>query len=110
MATYYVLPPRAVIGDRLADVLSGLLPGVTWDGGGRARLAEVLLEALQELPGVYVLSRDDLPTGAATEPALVDGFGAAAGDDVVEVRPAARAGEFASRRWRIASFAEHVLS
>ncbi len=110
MATFFVLPPRAVVGDRLADALAGLLPGLSWDGGGRARLAEVLLEALEGLPGVYVISRDDLPTGAAAEPALIDGFGAMAGDDIVEVRPAARAGEFTSRRWRIASFAEHILS
>jgi hypothetical protein len=101
MSTFYLLPPRAAVGDRIADALSALLPGHGLDVAGRARLAELLLEALAELPDVYLVTRDDLPAGEPAERALIDGFGAAAGDEVVEVRPAARPGEFASRRWRI---------
>lgn len=101
MSTFYVLPPRAAVGDRLADALATLLPGLPWDAAGRSRLAEAVLEALQGRPDLFLVCRDELPPDEAPERALVDGFGASAGDEVVEVRPAARAGEFASRRWRI---------
>jgi hypothetical protein len=103
MSTFYLLPPRAVLGDRLADVLAGLLPGASWDVAARARLAEVLLEALEGSVNGFVVPREDLPPGEPAESALVDGYGAAPGDEVVEVRAAARPGEFSSRRWPIRS-------
>jgi hypothetical protein len=102
MSTFYLLPPRAVVGDRLADLFTVLLPGMNWDVAGRSGLAEVFLEALAGRADVFLVSRDELPPSEAIEQALIDGFGAEPGDEVVEVRPAARAGEFASRRWRIA--------
>jgi len=101
MSTFYLLPPRAAVGDRLADSLGALVPGLGLDAAGRSRLAEVVLEALQGRPDVFLVTRDDLPAGEAPERALIDGYGAEAGDEVVEVRPAARPGELASRRWRI---------
>ncbi len=101
MSTFYLLPPRAVVGDRLADALTALIPGVGFDAAGRSRLAEILLETLAARDDVYLVPRDDLTPGVAPEIALIDGYGASAGDEVVEVRPAARPGEFASRRWRI---------
>jgi hypothetical protein len=101
MSTFYLLPPRGVVGDRLADALSALLPGLGLDVAGRTHLAELVLEAFRERPDVFLVTRDDLPGGEVPERALIDGYGATTGDEVVEVRPAARPGEFASRRWRI---------
>ena len=101
MSTFYLLPPRVVVGDRLGDALTVLLPGVSLDSEGRARVAEVVLESLQGQLDVYLVPRDELPGGEVPERALIDGYGATPGDEVVEVRPAARPGEFASRRWRI---------
>src|SRR5262245_20257473 len=81
MSTFYVLPPRPALEDRLADCLGPLLPGLGWapprPGGGR--LADLLLEALAPASDVYLVCRDELPPGAAAEQALVDGFGAGAG-------------------------------
>jgi hypothetical protein len=97
------------VGDQFAQFLQTLLPGLDWDVAGRAQLAEVLTTAAQasggEAPGddVYVLYRDDLPPGEFLPRALLDGFGAEEGDEVVEVRPAGRAGEMTARRWRITS-------
>jgi hypothetical protein len=101
MSTFYLLPTRATVGDRIADLIAPLVPGLALDVAGRTRLAEQLLEALCDVPDVFIVPRDELPHGEAPERALIDGFGALAGDEVVEVRPAARPGEFASRRWRI---------
>jgi hypothetical protein len=101
MATFYLVPPRAVLGDRLADALAALLPGLGLDAGQRSRLAEAVLEALEGRPDVFVVGRDELPPGESAQRALIDGYGAEAGDEVVEVRPAARPGEFTSRRWPI---------
>jgi hypothetical protein len=102
MSTFYLLPTRAAVGDRFADLLGALLPGLSLDARGRSRLADVVLQSLQADPDVFFVPRDELPFGEAAERALIDGYGASAGDEVVEVRPAARAGEFVSRRWRIA--------
>ena len=101
MSLYYLLPPRGVLADRLADSLQALLPGVDWPIDARRRLAEVVETAMAGRADVYVVHRDELPTGAAAEAALVDGFGAASGDEVVEVRPGGKPGEFHSRRWRV---------
>jgi hypothetical protein len=101
MSTFYLLPPRAVLGDRLADVLAVLLPGTNWDVAQRARLADVLLEVIEDCPDVFVVPREDLPVGEPAQSALIEGYGAARGDEVVEVRATARAGEFTSRRWAI---------
>jgi hypothetical protein len=48
-----------------------------------------------------VIYREDLPREETAAQALVNGFGAEAGDEVVEVRPGGRPGEITTRRWRI---------
>jgi hypothetical protein len=80
MATFYLLPPRACLDDALAAFLGKLLPGLpvpadTWD-----RFADRFAR-----PGVYLVSRDNLPDATPLPAALADGFGAEPGDRVVEV-------------------------
>jgi hypothetical protein len=107
VSLFYVLPPRAVLGDSLADLLHAFFPGLTWDEAGRRSLAEALAPTALELTtahtggarDVYVVHREDLPTGEALARALTDGYGAESGDEVIEVRPGARAGEMTTRRW-----------
>jgi hypothetical protein len=105
MALFYLLPPRPFLGERVAGFLQTFLPGLDWDGARRPELAEVFTDALSaRRPGgadVYVVYREDLPAGEAPARALVDGFGAEAGDEVVEVRPGPRPGEVLTRRWRV---------
>lgn len=96
MATFYLLPARGVLGDHLADALGGCLPGVDWTTTARQRLAELLVLTLELRDEVFLVFRDELPRGAAPESALIDGYGAEPGDEVVEVRPG-----LTSRRWRI---------
>ena len=101
MSIFYLMPPRPFLGDRFADFLQTLFPGLAWDSAARSSLAETLGEAAAARDGVYVIYRDDLPREEAPDQALVNGFGAEPGDEVVEVRPGGRAGEVATRRWRI---------
>jgi hypothetical protein len=103
MALFFLLPPRAHLADHLANALHDWLPGHTLTVADRQRLCACVCEALAG-DEVYLIHREDLPAGERAEPALVDGYGAAPGDEIVEVRPAARAGEFHSRRWRIGEF------
>jgi hypothetical protein len=101
MSIFYLMPPRPFVGDRFADFLQNLFPGLAWDSTSRTNLAELLGEAAGENEGIYVIYREDLPREESPVQALVDGFGAEAGDEVVEVRPGGRPGEIITRRWRV---------
>src|SRR5262245_52158859 len=102
MALFYLLPPRPLLGDRLATVLEGLLPGLAWDCRARSYLADLLRTLAEDRPDVFVVYREDLPEAELPERVLVDGYGAEPGDEVIEVRPGVGPGAFHARRWRIA--------
>jgi hypothetical protein len=101
VSTFYLLPPRPLLGDRVADFLLTVLPGLAWDSSMRANLAEAIAAAAAAHENVHVVFRDDLPADESAAAALVDGFGADAGDEVVEVRPTGASGGLTSRRWRV---------
>jgi hypothetical protein len=101
MSTFYLLPPRPLLGDRFADFLQTLFPGLDWDCDMRANLADALGEAACSRPGVFVVYREDLPDGEMPARALADGFGAESGDEVIEVRPGLSPREMTARRWRV---------
>ena len=101
MSIFYLMPPRPFLGDRFADFLQTLFPGLAWDSTSRVDLAELLGDAAAERENVYVIYRDDFPRELALTQALIDGFGAEAGDEVVEVRPGSRPGEITTRRWQV---------
>jgi hypothetical protein len=101
MAVFYLLPPRSFLGDRLAALVQGVLPGIDCDVAARLRLVEACLAALGDRADVFVVFRDELPAGEAPGRALVDSFGAEPGDEVVEVRPGGRPGETVTSRWSI---------
>jgi hypothetical protein len=101
MSLFYLMPPRPFLGDRFADFLQTVFPGLDWDSSSRLSLAEMLGEAAVEHDGVYVIYRDELPGGESPTVALVNGFGAEPGDEIVEVRPGGRPGEIVTRRWRV---------
>jgi hypothetical protein len=101
VSTFYLLPPRPLLGRHFADYLQSLLPGVNWDGSVWRDLADVLAGAVARRADVFIVHREDLPPGEEPQRALIDGFGAEAGDQVIELRPGPRPGELISRRWHI---------
>jgi hypothetical protein len=103
VSTFYLLPPRPLLGDRVADFLQTVLPGLDWDRAMRTNLAEAVAAAAEAHGDVHVVFRDDLPPGEFPAVALADGFGAETGDEVVEVRPTGIAGGLTALRWSINS-------
>ena len=85
MATFYVLPPRLQIGRLFGEYLESVFPGARWHPSTWRDLAEALGAAAQCHPEVYVVYREDLPELVDTSSALREDFGAAPGDEVVEV-------------------------
>jgi hypothetical protein len=88
VSTFYLLPPRPLLGQQFAAFLQGCFPGLSWNTGTRAELAEWLGATAQKQSDVYVVFREDLPEGINLTKTLVDDFGATVGDEVVEVQEA----------------------
>jgi hypothetical protein len=85
MSTFYVLPPRPILGERFAAFLRLVFPGLEWDA---AALGDFLGGTAVGRPDVFVVHREDLPPGEPVARALADAFGAEPGDEVIEVRAA----------------------
>jgi hypothetical protein len=101
MSTFYLLPPRPLLGEYFAGFLRAVFPGLSWDGVTYANLGEALGHAALCHPDVFVVYREELPEGETTAHALRDGYGAEPGDEIIEVRPGPRPGEVTARRWRV---------
>lgn len=95
MCQFYLLPPRAVLGRRLAATLGIAIP----DSGDEAwrSFADSLMDAMASV-GIYVVYRDELPPGEEPARALADGYGAEAGDEIIEISGDAA---LTTRCWRI---------
>ena len=96
MSTFYLLPPRPQLGLQFVRFLEGYFPDLHWNAAQRAELAEALGATACSQPGVVVIFREDLPEGGELKQVLGADFGAAAGDEVVEVAANAL------QRWSIA--------
>ena len=101
MSTFYVLPPRRFLGQHLVGFLAAWLPGLDWDAISRHELAELAAGIAARSADVYVLHREDVPDGEDVTAALIDGFGAQQGDEVIEVRAGVGPGGLSARRWRV---------
>lgn len=101
MSTFYLLPSRPQLGEYFAAYLRMWFPGIDWQSRAWPHLAETLGGMAGDQPDVYVIYREDLPEGEEPAQALLDGFGAEAGDEVVEIVPEAE--RLTARRWRLAA-------
>jgi hypothetical protein len=96
VSTFYLLPPRPLLGQQFARFLQGCFPGLTWNAGTRMELAELLGSTAQQQTDVYVVFREDVAENADLRQTLINDFGATTGDEVVEV-----AGTGAASRWQV---------
>jgi len=101
MSTFYLLPPSSLVAESLVGYLNAFLPGLPLARRIQESVAEALLSAATDQPEVYVVYREELPEGEDTAQALMEVFGAEAGDEVVEFRSGARLGETRIHRWRL---------
>jgi hypothetical protein len=105
VSTFYLLPPRPYLGECFAHYLQGLFPGLTWDPDVWPNLAEGLASTATCRRDVFVVYREDLPEEEDLPQALVNGFGAEAGDEIIELRASGRPGAWVVQRWHIAQAA-----
>jgi hypothetical protein len=101
MSTFYLLPPRALLGARFSDFFKTMFPGLEWSRSAWADIVETLSAMASRHPDVYVIHRDDLPEGEEPAQALANGFGAEVGDEVIEVSAGAEPGALSARRWQL---------
>src|SRR5262245_41370678 len=100
MATFYILPPRELVGEILLGSLRTWLPGFDVDPRRRMAFVDELFEALVSGDTeTYVLHREDVPPDADMVEVLRHGYGAAAGDRVVEVASGSRPERPRVRSW-----------
>jgi len=101
VSTFYLLPPRPILGQRFADYLELYFPRLLWPQASWSELGDALGAAIACHPDVYVVYREDLPADEDKQRALSEIFGAAEGDEVIEVKSSHRTGELTSKRWRM---------
>jgi hypothetical protein len=100
VSTFFVLPPRPLLARAYAEFLATVLPGVSLSHVTWGDVADALAAVLRQGQDVFLLHREDLPDGEDPARALVDGFGAEPGDEVVEVPATVPVGA-PVRRWRL---------
>ena len=96
MSVFYILPSPGFLGKAFERHLHLLFPGLTWDEIFLKLLVGHVLEVTARHAGVYLIQQHELPEQEDVEQALVDGFGAEPGDELIEMHAGARMGE-----WRI---------
>jgi hypothetical protein len=101
MSTFYLMPPRPVFEDSLAQFLQTWLPGLAVPARAGADVTDLLQSDLERRAIAFLVFREDLPDDAEPTDALRDGFGAEAGDRVIEMHLAGRSGEVVARSWTV---------
>ncbi len=98
MATFYVLPPRHLVGQRFGDLLISLFPGTRFNREDWPELAEILTRSIQG-QGAYIVYREELDDDLSVRDALLRDFGAALDDDIIEVRFGPGLAQFIHECW-----------
>jgi hypothetical protein len=102
MATFYVLPPRAVLGECLARFLRPFIPGVPVNRELCADLIDSLVAAASG-ENACILHREELPEGHDMSEALRDACGAEDGDQIILVNVGPKPDEPRVRVWTLAA-------
>ncbi|MFN4257875.1 MAG: hypothetical protein ACK4RK_01155 [Gemmataceae bacterium] len=101
MATFYLLPPRPALRQDLDAYLQRWFPGLSCPAERLAELMDLCGAIATQAADVFIVHREDLPLGEDAVQALRDGFGAEAGDEIIEIRAGQRPGELHAHRCRV---------
>jgi hypothetical protein len=104
VSTFYVLPPRPLLGEYFADYLRPVFPELDWASADRIELVRLLEAAAIRHTDVFVVYREELPDDEEIIRALTDGFGAEPGDQIIEVRSGAKPGAWTARKLFVGPF------
>lgn len=104
MATFYVLPPRVCLEEKLAALLGQLLPGLPVPVDSWEAVADRLASIGRWPDDVYLVPRDDIPFGESVADALQECFGAEPGDRVIEVNAGG------PQAWTLSGVSESLLA
>jgi len=99
MAIFYLLPPRPLLNQRFKQFAHLLLPGL--HASATVDFVSLLHELAGSQPDTYLVHREDLPLDEDPVQALVDGFGAEPGDDILEIRIGSLPSDTSVRRWSV---------
>jgi len=108
MSIFYVLPSRPLLGQRFAEFLSTVFPSQQWPREQWRDLAEVLGGEVERRRDSFVIYREDVPECVTLEEAMIRDFGAAPGDEVVEVALGGRLAALTTRRWKVGDGSRQV--
>lgn len=101
MSTFYLLPPRAVVGERFSQFLKNIFPGLEVGSSSWTQMGDALAALASQQNNIFVVHGEDLPQGEEPAQALVHGYGAECGDEVIEVIPGQTPLELIARRWEV---------
>ena len=101
MAVFYVLPPRPLFGECLAQMLRPYVPGISIDNEACADLVDSLIADAPGSEETYLVHREDLPEGEELSSALREGYGAEAGDQIIHVSIGPKPDEPRVRVWKL---------
>jgi hypothetical protein len=85
MATFYVLPSRHLLGHHFSNMLQSLFPGTHFTSWDLPDLAEALAAMIEGQGDTFVVYREDLDERLSVKAALMQHFGAAFDDEIIEV-------------------------
>jgi hypothetical protein len=83
MATFYLLPSRIEMRREWGKLFRHWFPGLPEPG---PEFPDLVAQIVAPQPGIRVVFADDLPDHGHIWEALVDGFGACPGDQMIDVR------------------------
>jgi hypothetical protein len=99
MATFYVLPSRLQVGQRFGEFLHAMFAGAPYSSWDWPDLADSLA-SLVEAPGdVFLVYREDLDEAISVRDSLLQQFGAALDDDIIEIDFGTGLNRFLHQRW-----------
>jgi hypothetical protein len=99
MALFLLLPPRPLLNQRFRQLVSQVL--AEFPLAHCADFVALLHESARAHPDTYLVHREDLPYDEDPVQALVDGFGAEEGDEILEIRLGSTSSETSLRRWSV---------